>query len=414
MQIGRALTEPAGGHLALTFRLNYTQGTNSAFVGFTTAASGMASTEAAQQFGLVIGAGVGLCKAGTCTALVPTASLAPGLYDFTLMLPGDGTAVISIVSGDPVTTEGKAFRVPYTVPSALNNVELETNATADLFATFGSVEDDSEDSPTYPIPHRQGYTNGAIMIPLPLTAGGSKTTAYAWIPPNYVTGTQNKWVLAAHGFGETGQMITQQYNANSQRLGTFLMQNGFVTVTVDNTRQNCWGNEQCVTDFQTAMRTAQAAFSLESEPYFLGDSMGGLQLLNTIAKGVIKPKVLVGACITTNLNWTYFKQNQGASPSIQAAFDFTTDDGYATATAGYDPQVTASTPGEGQANLAAVPMLLFSSPQDKSVVRRFNATLFAKTLNAAGGQVTVFSSNGGHEDPSNFPGDLIVNFFLQH
>ncbi|MGI4831369.1 MAG: hypothetical protein ACRYFU_24790 [Janthinobacterium lividum] len=57
----------------------------------------------------------------------------------------------------------------------------------------------------------------------------------------------------------------------------------------------------------------------------------------------------------------------------------------ASATAGFDPQVAAATAGTAQANLVAVPMMLFSSNQDVTVVKAFNAALLAKTLNSAGG-----------------------------
>ncbi|MGI4830850.1 MAG: alpha/beta hydrolase family protein [Janthinobacterium lividum] len=415
MQAGHALPMAVSDHVAVTFRMGFVPGANNAFVGFTSAAVGVPSSGNAEQFGLRVGTtGVSLCQADTCTLLLPNAFLGAGTYDFTLMLPGDGTAVVSVIAASPADTEGRAFRVPYTVPLPVNNVEVETQAVGDQITAFASSVDRGGEAVVYPIPHREGYANSALMIPLPVTGEGSKTVAYVWIPPGYRDDAENKWVLTGHGYSQSGQMITQQYNSNAHRLGRALMDNGYVTVTMDNTVTNCWGSQPCVADIKTVAAAVQSAFSLQSQPYLLGDSMGGLQILNATAQGVIQPKALVGICINTNLHWIYFKQNQGGVSLLRGAYGFTTDEQYASATAGFDPQVAAATAGTAQANLVAVPMMLFSSDQDVTVVKAFNAALLAKTLNAAGGKATVVNTTGAHEDPSNFAGDKIVAFFNQH
>jgi hypothetical protein len=93
------------------------------------------------------------------------------------------------------------------------------------------------------------------------------------------------------------------------------------------------------------------------------------------------------------------------APEIEAAYGFTSPSGYTSATRGFDPLLTPPS------TFAGIPIEMWASYSDGSVLRSQNEDPFAKAINAAGGNVTIFTSHGAHGDPSNLDSAGVASFF---
>ncbi len=429
--------QPQASQFTVQARVKYYAGSNvGASIGFNAAPEKTVSTNASQHVLLTLTSnGWVLDNQGTITQLQPangTTSGTPGTtdsgvnpsggnygwnaqangtYDVTLMIPGDGSIIASMVAlGSPQNSV--SFRlVNQTLPTCaspcgtrgaaagLQNLEVDAFGGADRIGEV-AYSIGGPRTVSYDLPHRSGYYNVAAMLRFP--AAGN---VWAWVPPGYQRNSPNKWVIVNHGYNETSQVVQTEY----LQVTNLLMQQGYVIVALDNTTPNCYGNAQCVTDMRTTLATVRAALSLAPQPYFMADSMGGFEALNAITEGGIIPKALVGFCINTNMAWDY--TSGGASTPINADYSISAGNPYAAATAGYDPMLVTGSPLN---RLLAVPMLLFSSPNDTVVLKSQNTDPFAAKLNAAGGNVTVISTTGNHLDQSNFNGPAVMSFLSTH
>jgi hypothetical protein len=224
----------------------------------------------------------------------------------------------------------------------------------------------------------------------------------AMVPGSYNAQVASRWVIYFHGYGEGADVIlTGAYGNTMQEL----VNHGYVVVAMNNTVLNCYGNAQCSKDVAGLIANYRSVLNLEPEPYAIATSMGGFTMLNAIAAGVMHPKAAVGWSMNTNLGWAYA---DGAGSAIAAVYDITESNSYELATAGYDPLRDAGN------TFAAVPFELWSSYGDIVVPRAENTDPFAGLVNAAGGQVTVKTSTGGHLDESNFHAGAVVDFFNKH
>ncbi len=425
--------QPQATQFTVTARMKYLIGSNvGASIGFNSAPEKTVSTSAALHVLLTLTSnGWVLDNQGTITQLQPTNGSSSGVhqitdsgpnpsggyygwnpeangtYDATLMIPGDGTIMVSIVAlGSPQNSV--SFRLTgQTLPTCaspcgtrgaaagLQNVEVDAFGGADRIGEVAySIGGPRPTS--YDIPHRSGYYNGGMMLRWPVTGN-----LWAWIPPGYMRNAANKWAIVSHGFGEDSQVVQTEY----LQVTNLLMQQGYVIVALDNNTPNGYGNADNINDIKTALATVRASLSLAPQPYMLADSMGGFQMLNSVAMGAITPKALVGFCINTNLGWDYTAG--GAATPITADYGISASNPYATATAGYDPLLATGMPLD---RLTAVPMLLFSSPGDTVVLKSQNTDPFAAKINSAGGSVTVVQTTGNHLDQSNFNGPLVLSF----
>jgi hypothetical protein len=248
---------------------------------------------------------------------------------------------------------------------------------------------------------------------LPMAGCGAKfgTTLYssgqggsvAMVPPSYNPQVASRWVIYFHGFAESADVILTGAYGNTMQ---DLVNHGYVVVAMNNTVQNCYGNAQCSKDVAALIVNYRSVLNLEPEPYAIAASMGGFTMLNAIAAGVMHPKAAVGWSLNTNLAWDYAYGNAG--PVIAEDYDITESNSYELATAGYDPMRD-----EGK-TFAAVPFELWSSYDDPLAPRSENTDPFAASVNAAGGQVIVKTSTGGHLDESNFHAGEVVTFFNKH
>jgi hypothetical protein len=131
--------------------------------------------------------------------------------------------------------------------------------------------------------------------------------------------------------------------------------------------------------------------------------MGGIVTWNAISLGTLKPLAVVGIYPVCNLAAMY--KNSVLAPSIQTAYDFNSQAEYEAATRGFNPILNPPS------TFIAFPIVVWASHSDQVVVRSLNEDPFAKTINAAGGNVTIHTSTGNHGDPSNFDAPEVISFF---
>jgi hypothetical protein len=225
----------------------------------------------------------------------------------------------------------------------------------------------------------------------------------AMVPASYDPRVPSRWVIYFHGYGESADVIlTGAYGNTMQEL----VNHGYVVVAMNNTVQNCYGNAQCSKDVAALIQNYRSVLNLEPQPYAIAASMGGFTMLNAIAAGAMHPKAAVGWSLNTNLDWDYLYGSAG--PVIDEDYNITESQSYELATAGYDPMLDEAK------DFADVPFDLWSSYGDPLAPRAENTDPFAAFVNAAGGEVKVNTSTGGHLDESNFHPGAVVDFFNKH
>ncbi len=378
-----------------------------------------------------------------------------GLYDVSLLVPGDGSVILSAMHAGVIGLSA-AFRMPVTLPACaspcgpvgstagIQNMEVHGGAVLDRLGPFAEMDGASR-AVSYLIPHRSGYHNLGLMLPFALTASGSEgkydgscpTTlsqipasangnqgqavtasgcykVFAYVPPGYDPHGDNKWVIVTHGYGTDGLLSLYTTFESGSDVADALYQAGYTVVILDNTVQNCYGNAQCVADIANVIAKMHAVLSLAPQPYLAGDSMGCLQILNAVAQGVVSPPAMIGYSCSTSLA-SLHNDSRGDEGNLMPDFGYTASAQYAAATAGYDPLLTSQTPGLMQSRLAAVPTLMIGDNADPTVNTAANSVAYVQAIDAVRPGDALFNQINGsvHVDPAQFNGPQAVAFFNQ-
>jgi hypothetical protein len=235
-----------------------------------------------------------------------------------------------------------------------------------------------------------------------IDANGVST--WALLPPNYNPQTESPWIIYDHGFGQTISSIV------SDPLHSWFVQSlaaaGFVVVASEYRNITCWGDMECAEDVANLQTLWRSRLNLSLQPFVIGESMGGIVSWNAISHGTVKPLAVAGIYPVCNLASMYAER--ALAPTIQTAYDVTSPSDYAAATRGFDPILTPPS------TFAGIPIQMWASYSDRTVLRSQNEDPFANAINAAGGSVTIHTSRGDHGDPSNLDPPAIISFFSSH
>jgi alpha-beta hydrolase superfamily lysophospholipase len=229
-------------------------------------------------------------------------------------------------------------------------------------------------------------------------------STWAILPESYNAQKANPWIIYNHGLGQTINSITADFpqSAFVQSLATA----GFVVIASEYRNAACWGNMDCVDDVANLQMLWRSELNLWSQPFVIGESMGGIVTWNAIAEGVLKPLAVVGIYPACNLANMYSRK--AFAPTIQTAYGFTSRSGYSAATKGFDPML------DPPPKFSDTPILIWASHSDTVVKRSQNEDPFANAINAVGGNVTINTSRGNHGNPSNFDASAVISFFSLH
>lgn len=243
---------------------------------------------------------------------------------------------------------------------------------------------------------------GHNLILLHNDANGVST--WAILPESYNPHNATPWIIYNHGFGQTISSITA--NPPQSAFVLSLATAGFVVIASEYRNLTCWGNRDCADDIANLQMLWHSQLNLWPQPFVIGESMGGIVTWNAISHGALKPLAAVGIYPVCNLADMYTKDV--FRPTIQTAYGFTSPSGYLSATRGFDPIL------DPPSTFVDIPIQIWASRSDRIVVRSRNEDPFAKAINAAGGSVTIHTSQGDHGDPSNFDAHAVIAFFYAH
>jgi acetyl esterase/lipase len=227
---------------------------------------------------------------------------------------------------------------------------------------------------------------------------------WAIVPASYDRQKAAPWIIYNHGFGQTINSITT--NLPQSAFVQSLASAGFVVIASDYRNLACWGDIECANDIANLQLLWRSQLNLASRPFVIGESMGGIVTWNAISHGTLKPLAVVGIYPVCNLAAMY--RTRIFAPSIQTAYGFTISTGYLAATSGFDPTLTPPS------TFVDIPIQMWASYSDKTVIRQQNEDPFARAINAAGGSVAIFNSHGDHGDASNFDALKVISFFSSH
>lgn len=199
-------------------------------------------------------------------------------------------------------------------------------------------------------------------------------------------------VVYAHGSGGRADSIRGR---RCGQLSADLMNAGYVVAAAD-ADGNAWGNPSSVQDYVNLIAQVEREQPI-TDVYVIGESMGGLPSLQLLDR-VPNVRAWVGIFPVTD------SRTIMGVPTLKAGF-----------TAAYvgDPQGVSLVSPVAVRN-TKVPMLIFASPDDRTVPKSQNADAFAAAMRAKGADISVVSTRGDHGDPSNFDSPRILGFFAAH
>lgn len=224
---------------------------------------------------------------------------------------------------------------------------------------------------------------------------------WAVLPPSYKPENSYPWIIYDHGFGQTIYSITAHPPQNG--FVQALAAAGFVVVASEYRNLACWGNWECAEDIANLQALWRSRLKLSPQPFVIAESMGGIVTWNAISHGTLKPLAVVGLYPVCNLAAMYAEAP--FQPTIQSAYGFASPAEYAMATMGFDPILTPPS------TFAAIPIQIWASYADRIVRRSKNEDPFAQAINAAGGNVTINTTQGNHGDPRSFNAAAVIAFF---
>src|SRR5215469_3262180 len=101
---------------------------------------------------------------------------------------------------------------------------------------------------------------------------------WAILPTTYNPQTANPWIIYNHGAGQTINSILSDpvHNLSVQSLAAA----GFVVIASEYRSVTCWGNTECTTDIANLQSLWRDQLNLSSQPFVIGESMGGVVTWN--------------------------------------------------------------------------------------------------------------------------------------
>lgn len=230
----------------------------------------------------------------------------------------------------------------------------------------------------------EGSTASSMMW----TGNSAATIGYAvWYPPGYDSTVSYPLLMMFHG--DNSDELAFNSDPTYPIMRRAFAAAGYICMSVGiAANKSTWGSQASVDAYFGGWQYIYDKCRI-SNTVFLGCSMGGIESLNSLAKGNI-PGVAawIGYSPTTNLAQAYATS---WTAKINTAYGINGGNPYATATAGYDPLLDAPE------LFRKVPML-FAHATDDAVVPKANNTdlLIPRVTGVAAEVVSIAGITGGH------------------
>jgi len=215
-------------------------------------------------------------------------------------------------------------------------------------------------------------------------------------------------VLYHHGAGETGDAIILR--ADKFGVRDALLDAGYNLLASD-AHGNNWGNLDALADYVAAYTYAIGNGYPASKVFHLGQSMGGLSSLLTVAGGQIPADgcaEIAPVCSLRSVWNHYFAVPGSLDDQIELAYGIAHRDtaDYEAKTVGHDPYLLPAS------FFARTPLRFYASPNDDVIDYSENSVAFKDLVKPGSIYInTLRICSGGHTAPSQFqPTDLVLFF----
>ena len=205
-------------------------------------------------------------------------------------------------------------------------------------------------------------------------------------------------LVYTHGAGQSAENVRE--NGKMGEITWRALRDGYAVCAHDFGGPYTWGNDTALTAYRDYMRELLTLYPF-GPVIVIGESMGGLNSLNAIARHYVPAAAWVGIYPVCNLTYMH---SVNFTDSINAAYNIQGDGEFGVKTSGHDPMLME--PG----TWGAMPAYITASDGDTIVKKAENADKFAQRLRKGGSQVTLIASTGDHGDTSNFNWDAIKQF----
>lgn len=232
------------------------------------------------------------------------------------------------------------------------------------------------------------FGEGSTASGLMWLGNSAATVGYGvWLPPSYDSAVEYPLVVMFHGDGSDEMAFNSDPTYPIMRRA--FANAGYICLSVGiAANKSTWGNQASIDAYFAGWQYIYSRARIGST-VFLGCSMGGIESLNSLSKGII-PGVAawIGYSPTTSLATAYAS---AWTTKINTAYAISGGNTYAIATAGYDPLLAAP------AAFRSVPMLFAAATDDATVPKSSNTDpLVARVTGVATEVVSIAGITGGH------------------
>lgn len=237
--------------------------------------------------------------------------------------------------------------------------------------------------------------NAPVVASVRETTSVSGQNMLMLIPEELPAATPTTLVLYGHG---SGGAYTDVYAQSAHKaVAGALVANGWI-VASSAMHGNNWGNQDAIDDLADLITWAQEFYNVVNVVTW-GASMGNMAALNGYATDQLNLIGHVGSAAATNLA-AFFATSLKAA--IKTAYGFTLDADYATATAGYDPNLHSGTEWTGKR------LRFYVVSDDATAPEADNSAIVVAAAAATAAEATVVvNGTGGHGSANNYPAALI-------
>jgi pimeloyl-ACP methyl ester carboxylesterase len=363
------------------------------------------AASAVNVFGLILTGDYAVAKqwdGGTQTTTPENVTPTAGDYIVTVTVDQQSISVVMVKTDGTIEISAKRNRSGFTV----NNLYLFNSDTRALSGMYISL-----------VSARKGI---ATITPRTYGEGLAKTEHWTgdgtqnfkiFLPANYDSRIPAPLAICFHGHGsnETAWSIGGA-DSNYGKLQKALTDAGYIVLSCSLIASyTSWGNTASSNAYYQAYKYVRDHYAIGAVVFF-GNSMGGIESLNTLSENKIPCVAWAGTSATYNLKYCYQNCSAGIISAIQGAYNIAGDgSNYAAQTAGRDPALMPASTFRG------LPMWMASALDDTTISKANNADLLYQAVqNVSVEAVKVDVATGGHGFDIAPYTSQIVNFFNKY